>query len=211
MSSGQVVAVLGANGAGKSTLLRLFVGLCRTSGGDIKFDGQVITRMSTAQRVRVGITLVPQGYQLFGGMTVEENLLLGGYTRKRGAAFDESLNEVRELFPVLAQRWNQLAGSLSGGERVMLAIGRGLMTKPRVLLLDEPSLGLAPNTRGAMFDSLRSLCLDRELTIIMAEQDVQNALRISHYGYVLQHGQLVDHGSPEDLSSTGLRRAYIGM
>jgi branched-chain amino acid transport system ATP-binding protein len=208
---GAIVSILGANGAGKTTLLRLVAGFCRTSAGTVQLVSKSLSGLSPARRVRLGLTMIPQGHQLFGGLSVRENLMLGAYVRRREMDVARQLEDVYRIFPILGERQSQLAESLSGGERAMLSVGRGMMTRAPLLLLDEPSLGLAPHRRADMFNTLAEQCRSGSLTILLAEQDVTNALRVSSFVYVLQSGRIVTQGRPADISGEALRLAYLGL
>ena len=207
---GELVAIIGSNGAGKTTTLRAIGGLLTPRRGRIEFDGARIDGLTSADVVRRGIAHVPEGRQLFGTMTVLENLELGARSPAARARRDDTLKTVFDLFPRLAERRRQLAGSLSGGEQQMCAIGRALMARPRLLMLDEPSLGLAPVMVGAIFDNLAKV--NREgTTVLLVEQNVLRALRLSHRAYVLENGTIALEG-PRDrlLADEGIKRAYLG-
>jgi branched-chain amino acid transport system ATP-binding protein len=210
VQTGEIVALIGSNGAGKTTTLRAISGLLRPRHGIIELDGVSIAGRSAAEIVARGIAHVPEGRQLFPTMTVLENLELGARTpdsRRRSA---ETLGRVFDLFPRLAERRPQLAGTLSGGEQQMTAIGRALMARPRLLMLDEPSLGLAPLVMTSIFDNLRRINADGT-TVLLVEQNVLRALQLSHRGYVMENGVIVAEG-PRDrlLADDGVRRAYLG-
>ncbi|OPZ65348.1 MAG: High-affinity branched-chain amino acid transport ATP-binding protein LivF [Firmicutes bacterium ADurb.Bin506] len=208
---GEIVTIVGSNGTGKSTLARVISGLVRPTAGEIVFDGKRIDRLPPHEVVKLGLVHVPEGRHVFGKLTVEENLKLGAYTQSDSAAVRERLDYVCKLFPLLAERKNQKAGSLSGGQQQMLALGRGLMTNPRLLILDEPSLGLAPKLVEELFDSIKSISREG-LTILLIEQRVLEALELSHRGYVLQNGRIVLEGPSRDLiDSDMVRKAYLGM
>jgi len=197
VASGAVVSLLGVNGAGKSTLLRLIAGTMKLTAGGITFGGEAVGKLSAPARVARGITLVPQGQQLFPGMTVHENLQLGAYGRHRQAdRMKATMDIVTSLFPVLSERMSQRCSSLSGGERAMVAVGRGLMSDPTLLLLDEPSAGLAPFARARLFGSIKELASTKGMTVLVAEQDVDNALAASSGVYVLQTGEVAAKGDP---------------
>ncbi|MGQ9568122.1 MAG: ABC transporter ATP-binding protein [Anaerolineae bacterium] len=208
---GEVVALVGSNGAGKTTLLMTLAGLLKARQGSIVFLGEDITALSAPERVRRGLALVPEGRQLFQGLTVEENLKLGAYARRDGKEVRESLERVYALFPELAERRRQLAGTLSGGEQQMCAIGRGLMSAPKLLLIDELSLGLAP----VVVDRLKGTIADIRkagVTVLVVEQDVQTAFEISNRGYVLETGHIVREGPSEALlADPRIKEAYIGL
>jgi branched-chain amino acid transport system ATP-binding protein len=212
VEAGALVAVLGPNGAGKSTLLRALMGLT-PARGEIAFDGQRVTRWSTQRRAAAGIALVPEGRGVLGPLTTRDNLDLGAYARRgRATAGDiaDDLRRVHELFPVLAARQHQRAGSLSGGEQQMLAIARALMTRPRLLLLDEPSLGLAPRVAREIFVTLGALN-DAGLTIVVVEQKAPLALRMARRAHVLRTGRLVATVDPSTLhSAADLASLYLG-
>jgi branched-chain amino acid transport system ATP-binding protein len=201
------VALVGANGAGKTTLLRTISGVQAATGGSVRFAGRDITRVPPARRVRLGIGQVPEGRQMFGPMSVEDNLLLGGYTRSRSERAQD-LAQVYERFPVLEERRRQPAGTLSGGEQQMLAIGRALMARPRLLLLDEPSMGLAPRIVEQIFAVIREL----RGTILLVEQNAQAALGVADRGYVVESGRIVLEGpSRALLEDEQVKAAYLGL
>ena len=207
---GEIVALIGSNGAGKTTTLRAVSGLLRPRHGTIEFEGGSIAGRSTADVVARGIAHVPEGRQLFPTMTVIENLELGARTPESRRRSDETLSRVFELFPRLAERRRQVAGTLSGGEQQMTAIGRALMARPRLLMLDEPSLGLAPIVVTAIFDNLRRINADGT-TVLLVEQNVLRALRLCHRGYVMENGAIVAQGSRDALlADEGIKRAYLG-
>lgn len=206
---GELVALVGANGAGKTTLLRTLSGVLSAGGGSIRFEGSDITRLSAAERVRRGIVQVPEGRQVFGPMCVEDNLRLGAYTRGR-AARRETLARIYDMFPVLLDRRDQPAGTLSGGEQQMLAIGRALMAQPRLLLLDEPSMGLAPILVEKIFDVIADLKA-AATTILLVEQNANAALAIADRGYVLEAGEITIAGSGTELrTNRRVQEAYLG-
>jgi branched-chain amino acid transport system ATP-binding protein len=206
---GQVTAVLGANGAGKTTLLRTVSGLVRPSKGSVVFDGTDITRKPVEEIVRLGIAHVPEGRGVITELTVEENLRLGGLYRKRDAI---PPSEVYEMFPPLLERCNQPASRLSGGERQMLSIGRALVARPRALLLDEPSLGLAPLVVAHIMRLIRSLADTRDLAVLLVEQNARSALSIADRGIVLNLGRVVADRPPGELAADEqLRHAYLGF
>ncbi|WP_026909998.1 ABC transporter ATP-binding protein [Patulibacter minatonensis] len=209
---GEIVAILGSNGAGKSTLLRTISGLIRPTAGRIRLDGDDVAGKNPEDVSRSGLVMVPEGRQLFAGMTVRENLLLGAYAeRRRRSVVQERLAQAHALFPILEERADQVAGSLSGGQQQMVAIGRGLMAGPKVLLLDEPSLGLAPAVLAQVFDALRAL-REQGVTILVVEQNVMMTLALADRAYVLQRGEVVIEGTSEELQSDArVREAYLGF
>lgn len=207
---GQLVALVGANGAGKTTLLRAISGVQPVSGGSIRFDGADITRMSADQRVRAGICQVPEGRQVFGPMSVEDNLRLGAYTRPKSELAGD-LERVYALFPVLKEKRLLTAGMLSGGQQQMLAMARALMGHPKLLLLDEPSMGLAPLLIKEIFRIVERL-RDAGITIFLVEQNAHAALAIADIGYVIETGAIVLSGpGPELLDNEQVQSAYLGM
>ena len=206
---GEVVTLIGANGAGKSTLLMSLFGQPRVSAGRIIFDGEDITRLPTHVIARRDISLVPEGRRIFPRMTVMENLLMGAVLADP-RNLDVDLKRMYALFPILEERLDQRAGTLSGGEQQMLAIARALMARPKLLLLDEPSLGLAPLYIKKIFQTIRELNEDHGMTILLIEQNAHHALRAAHRGYVLQHGQITMSGTGRDLlASAEVRAAYL--
>lgn len=211
---GQVVTVLGPNGAGKSTLINSICGLTEVHAGSIRFDGVDITRLSAPEIVELGIVQVPEGRQLFGPLTVAENLRLGFHRLRRSAnrtaLFKQRLDYVHELFPKLHERADQRAITLSGGEQSMVAMGRALMADPKVLLLDEPSIGLAPLIVELLFSVLAKL-RDSGLTMLLVEQHAEESLRLAQYGYVMSTGSITAHGAAAELlASPSLHQSYLG-
>jgi branched-chain amino acid transport system ATP-binding protein len=208
VDAGEIVTLIGANGAGKSTTLKTISGLRSVSQGEIRFNGQVITRMPGYKRVLAGIGQAPEGRGIFPGMTVVENLNMGAYARKGDSS--KELAEVYDLFPRLAERKRQAGGTLSGGEQQMLAIGRALMSKPKVLLLDEPSMGLAPLLVNQIFSIIEEINR-RGTTILLVEQNAQQALRVAHRAYVIETGQIVKSAPAADLlTDPEVKAAYLG-
>lgn len=206
----QMCAILGANGAGKSTLLRTLTGLHPAASGKVRLGGEDITRLPAERAVTRGLAHVPEGGGVIVELTVEDNLRLGGIWR--GRHDHETMAEVLELFPPLVERLGKPAGTLSGGERQMLAIGRALMARPRVLLLDEPSLGLAPLITKQIFTLLRDLCDRTKLTVVLVEQNAAGALSVTDHGYVLNQGAVAIEGPSADLlSDDRTRQAYLGF
>jgi branched-chain amino acid transport system ATP-binding protein len=210
LEENELVGILGANGAGKSTLLRAIAGLCPVHAGHIESHGSGLHRASTSKRVREGVVLVPQGYALFGGLTIEENLAMGAW-RIRGREHRQRMEEAYGLFPILFDRRTQPVEALSGGERAMLAIARGLMAKPRVLLLDEPSLGLSPRVRGEVLTAVKSWCREGRFTCLVAEQDVLALGAVADRWFVIRNGRFVYSGHPGDISPDELRDVYLGI
>ena len=208
--AGELVCLVGANGAGKTTTLKAISGLVRPSAGRIVWDGQDIHRLPPDEILRRGIAHCPEGRRVFPHMSVDENLAMGAYVRRDGAAVAADLARVLATFPVLRERRRQPAGTLSGGEQQMLAIGRALMARPRLLMLDEPSLGLAPVVVGAIFANL--VAINRAgITVLLVEQNVLRALRLSHRAYVLENGTISLSGpSAALLADARIRRAYLG-
>ena len=212
VGAGQFVAVVGPNGAGKTTLFKEISGIVRPSGGRITFDGRNLGALGPAERPHLGIAHVPEGRKVFGAMTVLENLEMGATTRAGRAAWTANLERIYAMFPVLAERRDQLAGTLSGGQQQMLAIGRGLASSPKLLMLDEPSMGLSPSMTDVIFDSIGQLHREHALTLLLVEQRVAEALEHCDHAYVLETGRVVLSGSVAQLSSNDrVRRAYLGM
>jgi len=206
---GEIVTLIGANGAGKSTLLMTICGKPKASGGSIAFEGNDISSLATHDIVRLGIAQSPEGRRIFPRMTVTENLQMGAITADP-ARYGEDLARVFKLFPVLERRKNQRGGTLSGGEQQMLAIGRALMSRPRLLLLDEPSLGLAPLLVKQIFETIREINAQEGMTILLVEQNAYHALKLAHRGYVLVNGRITLSGSgPELLANPEVRAAYL--
>ncbi len=210
---GEIVTIVGANGAGKTTLLKAVSGLVRARAGEVTFRGKDIRCAPTAETVAMGCSLVPEGRQVFAGMPVKENLLLGAYVqvrRGRRREVREDLARMYRLVPRLAERERQPAGTLSGGEQQMLAIARALMARPSLLMLDEPSMGLAPLVARGIFATIRRIAAEG-CTVLLVEQNARAALRIAHRGYVLETGRIVLQGSAEELlANRDVQRAYLG-
>lgn len=210
VARGQIVALVGSNGAGKTTLLRCISGIQPVRSGGISWKGQDIGALPAAKRVALGISQVPEGRLIFGSMSVQDNLLLGGFTRGK-ADLAPSLDEVFELFPILRERRVAIAGTLSGGEQQMLAIGRALMAQPSLLLLDEPSLGLAPLVVGFIMERVQELNR-RGMTVMLVEQNASLALKLAHHAYVLETGRVTTRGSGEQLlGDPDVQAAYLGI
>ena len=212
VDEGEIVALVGANGAGKSTTMRAISGIRPVSGGSIRFAGADVTRMRADLRVAKGICQAPEGRGIFPGMTVVENLEMGAYTRRDRAGIAADLKRVYELFPRLAERRRQAGGTLSGGEQQMLAIGRAMMSRPKLLLLDEPSMGLAPMLIQQIFEIITEINQQQGTTILLVEQNAQQALSRSHRAYVLETGRIVKSGSGADLlRDPAVKEAYLGV
>jgi branched-chain amino acid transport system ATP-binding protein len=207
---GEVVTLVGANGAGKTTTLRAISGLLPVARGDIAFEGRSLLEVPAHRRAELGIALVPEGRELWPQLTVRENLELGAYGKAARRHLSESLERVYELFPVVKERSRQVAGSMSGGEQQMVAIARALMTRPRVLMFDEPSLGLAPVVVSQVFDTIRRLHAEG-LTILLVEQNLKKALETADRGYVVETGSISIEGAAADLlADPAIRSAYLG-
>lgn len=210
-AAGEIVSVLGANGAGKSSLLRAVLGLTKASGGTVMFDGRDITHSPTSMRVRGGLVLVPEGRRVVMTLTVHENLLMGAFNRRDHRAVAAEIAELYERFPNLAARRQHPAAVLSGGEQQMLAIGRGLMARPKVMMLDEPSLGLSPKISNEVFAMIHRLNRENGHSILLVEQNTQRALELAHRAYVLELGRVAMEGPPEKiLADRTLEAAYLG-
>ena len=208
VQQGQIVSIIGANGAGKTTLLRTISGLVKPKSGTVMFEGEELPKKPN-KIVAQGVVQVPEGRKCFSGLTVKDNLLVGGYLLKNDE-LEKALQEQYELFPVLKQRENQFAGTFSGGEQQMLAVARGLMSKPKILLLDEPSMGLAPIIVDQIYDLIRKI-RDRGITVLLVEQNAKKALGICDYAYVLENGVISLSGTGEELlKSDDVRKAYLG-
>ena len=208
----EIISLLGSNGAGKSTLLNVISGILLPMKGEIRFREKEITFLNPTRRAQMGITQVPEERLLFAGLTVKQNLRMGAFARWDKTSLQEDLEAIFRLFPVLAERKNQLAGTLSGGEQQMCAIGRGLMAKPELLLIDELSLGLAPVVVNNLIEVLKKIYEQRALSIVLVEQDVQLGLEISHRAYVLEAGRIVNSGRSKDLASDPeIQKAYLGI
>jgi branched-chain amino acid transport system ATP-binding protein len=212
VAEGQFVTVVGPNGAGKSTLFKTICGIVPPVQGDIKFCGQDLATLPASARAHLGIAHVPEGRQVFRTLTVRENLEMGAYTKAGRRQWHHALERIHALFPILAQRAGQLAGTLSGGEQQMLAIGRGLASAPRLLMLDEPSMGLAPAVADTIFERISQIHREDGVTILLVEQRVAEALELADHGYVLDTGRMVLDGSYETLlADDRVRRSYLGL
>jgi branched-chain amino acid transport system ATP-binding protein len=210
VDAGKITCLLGSNGVGKTTLIRSILGLTPPRQGSIRFKGEELTRLPTHKVIAAGIACIPEGRKVFPKLTVEENLRVGAYQEKNEVTVRERVGEVYEIFPILQERRQQLAGTMSGGEQAMLSIGRGLMRAPELLLVDEPSLGLSPLFVKENFRILERI-RERGITIFLVEQNVRQTLEISDYGYVLSKGQVVASGTPEALrQDREVMNAYFG-
>ena len=207
---GEVVSIVGSNGAGKTTLMRVISGIIKPASGEIEFLGKSITKLPAHRIVELGIAHVPEGRQVFGKLSVRDNLMLGAFTVKSDSDKNKRLREMYNLFPILEERQNQQAETLSGGEQQMMAIARGLMSSPKLLLVDEMSLGLAPVLVEKVLETLKLVA--KEVTILLVEQKVQEALEIADRGYVIQNGRVVITGTGNELlESETVKKAYMGM
>jgi branched-chain amino acid transport system ATP-binding protein len=210
VNRGEMVALIGANGAGKTTTLKAICGIVQPAGGKVHYDGADVTGVQSYSLVERGLALVPEGRGVFGRLTVEENLLMGAYSRREGAAVKRDLERVYELFPRLRERRRQTGGTLSGGEQQMLAIGRALMSAPKLLLLDEPSMGLAPLMVQRIFDTIRRVATEG-VTVLLVEQNAKVALELSARGYVMESGHIALADSAQALlDNPQVRQAYLG-
>jgi branched-chain amino acid transport system ATP-binding protein len=210
VAPGRITCLLGANGSGKTTLVRSILGLTPPRAGRIRLDGADITRLPTHRVIAAGLACIPEGRKVFAKLTVEENLRVGAYQERSEAVTRERLAEIWRIFPRLAERRMQLAGTMSGGEQAMVSIGRSLMRAPRLLLIDEPSLGLSPLLVKENFNIIRAIN-ERGITVFLVEQNVHQTLAIAHYGYVLSKGRVVAAGTPQELADrTEVREAYFG-
>ncbi len=210
VNQGEVIALIGANGAGKTTTLQTITGLLQAKRGSISFEGKDITRTPAHNIVKLGIAHVPEGRRVFSNLTVYQNLRMGAYTRADKNEIEESLNLVYERFPRLQERKNQMAGTLSGGEQQMLAMGRALMSKPKLIVMDEPSMGLSPIFVNEIFDIIRKVSAEGT-TVLLVEQNAKKALSIADRAYVLETGQIVLSGKAEDLlKDDSVKKAYLG-
>lgn len=207
INPGEVHSVIGANGAGKSTLLKVIAGTMPATSGSLTFHGNDLSKLAPDRRVRSGISLVPEGRRIFSSLTVEENLKVGAYSRRKG---HWNLNNIRELYPLLAQRWDRIGFHCSGGELQMLAIGRALMANPDLLLIDEASLGLAPVVVAQVYASLPQIT-SQGTAVLLVEQDMQQALRASTHTSVLLEGKVVLEGTSSKLDKEAIKRAYFGI
>lgn len=210
VNEGEIVTLIGANGAGKTTTMQSIIGLIPSRGGSVVFDGQDITKMPCHKIVHSGLTQVPEGRRIFQELTVYENLLMGGFSQKDQSVLKKDIEAIYERFPRLAERKNQIAGTLSGGEQQMLAIGRAMMSRPKLLLLDEPSMGLSPLLVDQVFDIIKQL-REEGTTILLVEQNAGKSLAISDRAYVLELGEIVLSGTGAELAaSEEVKKAYLG-
>lgn len=210
VEKGKIVTLVGANGAGKSTVLRTIVGLVKKKAGSIEYKGDNLSTVKTQCLSSKGLTLVPEGRRIFSNLTVKENLYLGAYARKDKAEIEKDIKWVYELFPILMERQWQLGGTLSGGEQQMLAVGRALMSRPELLMMDEPSLGLAPLIVKDIFFIIKEIN-KKDVTILLVEQNANLALKIADYGYVLETGTIAMEGTGKELlSNEDIKKAYLG-
>jgi branched-chain amino acid transport system ATP-binding protein len=211
VARGQIVALVGGNGNGKSSTLRAIAGLNRADDGEIRFEDAAVQALPAHKRVGLGLSLVPEGRRLFPRLSVQRNLELGAFTRRDRHEIAETMEQVFGWFPILKDRRNQLAGTMSGGEQQMLAIGRGLMARPRLLMLDEPSWGIAPKFVTKVLDTIQHINA-QGVSILLVEQNLHKALAIAHHGYVIQTGRIVMQGSgAELLANDDIRKAYLGL
>ncbi len=212
LAPGQIVAVLGANGAGKSSMLRALLGIEKVADGSVHFDGHDITNWTPSRRVTNGLVLVPEGRRIVMSLTVHENLLMGAFNRRNTAAIAREIDEVYDRFPNLKARRDRSASVLSGGEQQMLAIGRALLAAPKLMMLDEPSLGLSPLLSSEVFAHIGELSRERNITILLVEQNTQRALELANWAYVIELGKVVTDGPPEKLlADERLVTAYLGQ
>ena len=207
---GKIVTLIGANGAGKSTLLRSIIGLVKVKSGSVEYNGDTLTGLNSQQIVSKGLTLVPEGRRVFPNLTVLENLRIGAYLRKDEEGIAKDIKRIYELFPRLEERNWQMAGTLSGGEQQMLALGRALMSRPKLMMMDEPSLGLAPLVIKEIFNIIRSIN-ENGTTVLLVEQNANMALKVAHHAYVLETGRIMMEGSGKELlENEEIKEAYLG-
>lgn len=210
--AGKLVTIAGPNGAGKSTLFNAISGVVKPASGTIAFDGQDLADVRPCDRAKLGIAHVPEGWQVFKTMTVLENLEMGSLAQRDPSNWKRDLERIFELFPILAKRQDQLAGTMSGGQQQMVAIARGLAANPRLLMLDEPSMGLAPALVDSVFERIAQIHKEMKVTVLLVEQRAAEALELCNVGYVLESGRVAAHGSPEQLlNDPRVKRAYLGM
>tara|TARA_B100000029_G_scaffold87986_1_gene77944 strand:- start:176 stop:895 length:720 start_codon:yes stop_codon:yes gene_type:complete len=210
VEDGEIVALIGSNGAGKSTLLMTISGVNKAAAGEIIFNNKNIKNLAPHDIVNLGISQVPEGRRIFARLSVEDNLRLGASSNEKGKNFDQDVKDVYDLFPVLKDRLSQRGGTLSGGEQQMLAIGRAMMAKPKMLLLDEPSLGIAPKLVNQIFSAIKNINKEKEVTIFLVEQNAKKALELADRGYVLVNGNVTIQGSGQDLlKNKDIQAAYL--
>lgn len=211
LNEGETVSLIGANGAGKSSILRVITGLSKPKSGTVRFQGEMINKLTPAQIVNSGIVMVPEGRRVFPYMSVRDNLLMGAFSRTSKSEINASLDQVIERFPILKERYNQSAGTLSGGEQQMMVIGRALMAKPKLLLLDEPSLGIAPKLVAQIARAIVQINKEEKVSVLLVEQNSRMALRISHRAYAMTTGSVAISGNSADLlQDDRIRAAYLG-
>lgn len=211
INEGQIVTLIGSNGAGKTTILKVISGIVKKKNGDILFKDEEISKLPSEKIVELGIIHVPEGRKIFTDLNVEENLLMGAYLRKDKNEIRKDLENIFELFPRLKERKTQMGGTLSGGEQQMLAIGRAMMSKPKLLMLDEPSMGLAPIIVQEIYETIKKLNEERNLTVLLVEQNANLALQAAHHAYVIETGEIVLEGSGKELlGDDRVRKAYLG-
>lgn len=211
INEGQIVTLIGSNGAGKTTILKVISGIVKKKNGDILFKDEEISKLPSEKIVELGIIHVPEGRKIFTDLNVEENLLMGAYLRKDKNEIRKDLENIYELFPRLKERKTQMGGTLSGGEQQMLAIGRAMMSKPKLLMLDEPSMGLAPIIVQEIYETIKKLNEERNLTVLLVEQNANLALQAAHHAYVIETGEIVLEGSGKELlGDDRVRKAYLG-
>ena len=211
VNKGEVVTIVGANGAGKTTTLRTICGIVKPTSGKIEFEGKQINGLGSDQIVNAGVTMIPEGRQLFPFITVKDNLLMGAYKKSARGVVNQRMEEVLEIFPRVRERLSQLAGSLSGGEQQMVAIARGLMANPALLMFDEPSLGLSPLLVSQVFDVIDRI-VDMGMTVLIVEQNIVHTLKIADRGYVLENGEITMTGTGKELlENPHIRKAYLGI
>jgi branched-chain amino acid transport system ATP-binding protein len=210
IKKGEIISVIGTNGAGKSTLMKAIVGIMKPSGGKVYYKGEDITGIPTHKLVEMGLIAVPEGGRVFPRMSVLDNLIMGSYTPKARKERNQALERVYELFPILKEKANQAAGSLSGGQRQMVAIGRALMSEPELVCFDEISLGLAPTVIKDIYATIRQINKEG-LTVILVEQDVKRSLKISDRSYVMLKGKIVLEGNSQELTEDEVKKAYFGL
>jgi len=212
IEEGEIVALAGSNGAGKTTLMRSLVGLLKLRSGEILFRGRPVSDLQSQDRIKLGISMVPEGREIFHAMTVEENLRMGAFTRADGAGVEKDMAWIYELLPILKERRTQVAGTLSGGEQQMCAIARGLMANPQLFLIDELSLGLAPVIVDRLTETIRTIHRERAISIFLVEQDVQIAFELAGRGYIIETGRIVAEDSSRNLlKDDKVREAYLGI